>query len=99
VGVDILPAAANVLGEPFPNPSSGVVRIPMDLPSSNFPSELEVLDVQGRRVFTQPLHAVGPYEFLWDGTDDAGRIAAAGIYFISLRGAGFEQVRKFARVR
>ena len=101
VGVDELASAASgsrVLGEPFPNPSSGAVRLPLEIPrSSPTPWELTIFDVHGARVLSQRLGRSG--DIFWDGRDQTGRAVGAGVYFVSLRGDGVDEMRKLVRVR
>jgi choice-of-anchor B domain-containing protein len=85
---------------PSPNPSRAAVRLVLDIPSAG-PIEVEVLDLQGRRVAT--LHRgqaeAGSLLLGWDGHDEEGRVAGAGMYFARARVAGREAVTRFARVR
>jgi len=41
----------------------------------------------------------GRYSVEWDGRDDAGAAAAAGLYFARLDAAGRSDVRRLARMR
>lgn len=62
---------------------------------------IEVLDVGGRRVRalgTRLLDA-GAHAIGWDGRDDAGREAGAGLYFVRVEGPGGPVVARVARVR
>ena len=61
---------------------------------------MEVLDVRGRRVWesgTMPLTA-GNHVLAWDGRTSDGRIAAAGIYFLRVRGSALEVSRRVVRL-
>ena len=101
VGVENVVAGASTgraLGEPFPNPSSGAVRLPLEIPrSSAGPCELTIFDVRGQRVFAQRLGSSG--DILWNGMDRTGRAVGAGVYFVTLRGEGVDETRKMVRVR
>ncbi|MBN2172049.1 MAG: VCBS repeat-containing protein [Candidatus Krumholzibacteriota bacterium] len=95
VPVDLTPAPDSpwmervALGPAFPNP---VGRRPATVTFS-LPREadvqLGVYDIAGRRV--RLLHAGplpgGEHRVIWDGRDEAGRQAAAGVYFLSLETA------------
>jgi len=65
------------------------------------PVRLEVYDVRGRRVRTLVDRTVSAGEFRarWDGRDDAGRAAAAGIYFLRLTAPGVERTVKGVLLR
>jgi hypothetical protein len=85
---------------PRPNPSFGPVGLVLDLPRADW-LDVEVLDLAGRRV--RALHrgpaAAGPLPLRWDGTDEAGRAAPAGIYFARARTATERVETRFARLR
>lgn len=75
------PVAAGV-GRPYPNPSHGLVRIPVAAPAgANV--ELRIVDVRGRLVAQVAPGSIGAEnpEFRWDGADDEGRRLPAGRYF------------------
>jgi hypothetical protein len=104
VGVEALSAStgqARILSAPFPNPSNGSVRIQLNIPKSAGTSQLEILDVRGRRIFSHLLETPpsAPYDFDWNGMDDDGRATGAGIYFLTLRGDDFTEMGKMVRVR
>ena len=46
-------------------------------------SSVRVYDVAGRlvRTLVEGNLDAGPHEIVWDGTDDAGRRVASGVYF------------------
>jgi hypothetical protein len=78
------PAAARLLGV-APNPSRAPCRIDFEL-ARDARAEIDVLDLRGRRVrrFAEPAEA-GRRTVLWDGKDDAGTAAPAGMYLVRLR--------------
>lgn len=84
---------------PSPNPSRGAVSLALELPRSGN-VEVEVIDVGGRRVRT--LHrgpaVAGVLPLVWDGADDAGRSASAGLYFVRARAAGEVTRARIARM-
>jgi hypothetical protein len=83
-----------VLGS-YPNPFSQSATIRFDLPKRQAVT-LRVFDIQGRRVrdlFVRE-SLVGPQEFEWDGKDDDGRAAPAGVYFFRLETDGLVDSRK-----
>ncbi|HET7497371.1 MAG TPA: FlgD immunoglobulin-like domain containing protein, partial [Candidatus Eisenbacteria bacterium] len=103
--VEIPPSAsAVVLGQNRPNPFLRTTDIPFTLAGSGDPvaAELRVFDARGRLVKTlvagdRP--TARQYLIRWDGRDDTGHPAAAGIYFYRLRAAGREMVRRLVLVR
>jgi hypothetical protein len=94
------PATAQLLGN-WPNPARGATRISFALPQgAPARTTLGVFDAQGRRVrvLEGPFRA-GLNEVAWDGTDDAGRAARAGLYFYRLESAGAVLSRRLVVVR
>jgi len=75
-----------------PNPTQGPVAVQYDVPADG-PVSLEVFDVGGRMVRTlidRKLRS-GTGEFIWDGTDQAGRPVNPGSYWFRLRAQGIEE--------
>lgn len=63
---------------------------------------VEIYTLSGIRVFRTAFTAPGPgyREFVWDGGNESGRTAAAGVYFVVLRCDGEKQiVRKVMVIR
>lgn len=84
---------------PAPNPGRGTIALGAVLPVSG-PVRLEILDLSGRRVRTlvdQALPA-GRHEFTWDGRNDRGSAAPAGVYLARLVGAGGTRTQRFTRL-
>lgn len=90
---------ANVALSIRPNPS-GAPRLVFVLPRTAA-VDLAVFDVAGRRVRTlaRGMFGAGTHERAWDGADDAGRPAGAGLYFFRLAAAGATRVVRGALVR
>jgi hypothetical protein len=88
------PGAALALALPAPNPARTLARLSFSLPRMA-EVRLEVLDVQGRRVRLLATGRYGPsrYEHGWDLRDDAGRLAAPGLYLVRLT-AGAEAITR-----
>ena len=89
------------LRAPTPSPFNPRTKIAFDLARGGDVT-LEVLDVRGRRVRTllagQSL-VTGTHERVWNGTDDAGRPLASGVYLVRLRAADTVEVRRAVLVR
>ena len=88
------------LWQNWPNPFNPETQIRYSLPQESF-VELIVYDLLGQTVRTlvfdyqQP----GSYTLMWDGRDNSGYAAAAGIYLYSLRVGDVIQTRKMALIR
>jgi len=80
------------LGANYPNPFNPATRIPYVVGGrtggggTEQAVTLRVYDVGGALVATlvDGMQAAGPHRATWDGTDDAGRTVASGIYFARL---------------
>jgi len=94
------PSTVFALRPAVPNPSRGGSRIAFDLPRDT-PISLEVLDVRGRlvRTLARGSRPAGAHEISWDGADNAGRRAAAGVYLVHLRAGVLESTRRMVVVR
>jgi len=99
-----VPAAADRgllrLEAPQPNPASGASALAFRLPAPGRVA-LRVFGVDGslvRTLLDGPLPA-GPHRAVWDGRDEAGRTAPAGVYFCRLEAAGEQAGRRIARIR
>jgi hypothetical protein len=93
------PAVRTQLLQNVPNPCNPATRIPFDLAVPGHVA-VRLFDVAGRPVRTLGLDAhAGRNEVRWDGTDDAGRPVAAGIYVYRLAAPGFTATRRLAVVR
>jgi len=79
----------------FPNPFNPTTSIRFGLAASGR-AELEIYNVLGRKIRTlvNAEYPAGEFEIVWNGTDDAGRPVASGLYFYRLRTADFRETRK-----
>jgi aminopeptidase N len=93
-------ATQALLRAPRPNPARGPSLITYVLPREGA-VELRVFDALGRRVRTLVDGRVQALEqaIEWDGTDDAGRAAGPGMYFVDLSAPGFSARTKLLRLR
>lgn len=84
-----------------PNPAYHQVRASFTLPRAAMRAGLSVYDANGRHVKTLldgPL-AAGTHQLAWTGTDDLGRPAPAGIFFMRLDTDGLSKVQKVVLMR
>ncbi len=79
----------------FPNPFNPSVRIQYTLPAPGRVT-VRVFDVRGAAVRTllDGFVAETSGELAWNGRDDAGAMAASGLYFVETRAGGQVDVRK-----
>jgi len=83
-----------------PNPFGGVTEISYALPSPS-DVDLRIFTLHGRqvRLLAGGPAAAGHHRILWDGKDDDGREAAAGVYVCRLRAGGLQRSIRLVSVR
>lgn len=83
------------LSQNYPNPFNPSTTIRYALPE-DANVRLRVYDIAGRLVKTliQGTQNAGYYYVMWDGTDNAGKATASGIYIYELVAGDFRQVDK-----
>ena len=88
------------LEQNFPNPFNPTTSIPFALPS-RAEVRLSVFNVLGQRVRTLLNGQVeaGYHRLAWDGRNDEGYQAGAGVYFYLLESGQFRQTRKMTLVK
>ncbi|MFB3910479.1 MAG: C25 family cysteine peptidase [Candidatus Eisenbacteria bacterium] len=88
------------LGACHPNPLHQGATILFDLPQ-NAQVRLGVYDVAGRKIaqLVSGTLAAGRHQVLWNGRDEAGRMAASGVYLYRLEALGQTLTRKMLVVR
>lgn len=107
-GDNATPPATFYLGQNYPNPFNPVTNVEFGLPNAEWVT-LKIYDLLGREVNTLVNEhlAAGMHTVQWDGTDNAGRPVAGGVYVYRLTvrepGVGkrlnFWQVRRMVLVR
>ncbi len=97
---DDVPPAVVTLGRNHPNPFNPATRISFGLPTAG-PIDLAVFDLCGRRVATlrQGFQPAGRHEVVWNGTDQAGRAVASGVYIYRLAAAAATLTGKMLLLR
>ena len=95
-----LPVLTARLETPVPNPFNPTTTIGYSIPAGARTASLEVFDQRGLRVRRLPVQtAPGRHEVRWDGSDDAGRRLASGLYFARLDVDGKVFLEKVAMVK
>lgn len=90
----------DLLGAAYPNPFTRATAIQYDL-QARAAVHLALFDVRGALVRTLVAGesvAAGRHEVNWDGRDEAGRLAAAGVYFYRLETGRYAETRRLVRV-
>jgi hypothetical protein len=100
VDVPVTPPARFAVHLARPNPFTGTVAVPLDLPA-RVQVRATVYDVLGRRVRTlaDRLFEAGPHALLWDGRDESGRAASPGVYFCRVEAGRDHAIRRVVRLR
>jgi hypothetical protein len=83
-----------------PNPARGPVDLMFALPQAGH-AVVSVIDVTGRQVrrLARGMFAAGAHHLSWDGRDDSGGAAPAGIYFLRVQSGAGTRVARFARLQ
>ncbi len=91
------------LGPSWPNPFTGSTRIVLAAPPSAVSRsvQLDIFDAAGRRSrhILDETPAAGTQIYTWDGRDDTGRRAAAGVYYWALSCGGSSLSRRAVLLR
>lgn len=95
-----LPERGRLSVRSFPNPFNPSLRIEYHVPAAGR-LDLRILNLRGQQVrnLLQQTVAAGAGHVAWDGTDDAGRAAASGVYFYEARMSGERAMGKLTLVR
>ena len=101
---DIPTADEMIVMGPYPNPFNPSTSIRLFVPGlagTNENVELNVYDVNGRRVRTLYTGAVstGWHTWVWDGRDNSGRAQSSGLYFLRAQCAGTTAVHKMSLIK
>lgn len=82
-----------------PNPFSPATTISLNLPAAGR-TRVIVYDIQGRLVkrLLDDWMPSGPHGIAWDGTDDHGRRAAAGVYFSRVESNGLRAAERLVKL-
>ncbi|HTY07792.1 MAG TPA: FlgD immunoglobulin-like domain containing protein, partial [Candidatus Edwardsbacteria bacterium] len=88
------------LGAVSPNPMNSQAAISFGLAAAGRVS-IEVYNVAGQRVqaLVDGDLAAGPHTITWNGRNEAGRRAAAGLYLYRMRAGGFSATRRLLVVK
>jgi beta-glucanase (GH16 family) len=100
-GVSEQLAARTVLHPPYPNPFNPVTTISYEMPSAGT-VDLSVYDVSGRlvkRLVAGEVAGAGRHAVTWDGTNDAGRAVATGVYLCRLEANGHARTQMMVMVK
>jgi hypothetical protein len=98
-GISLIPLNYE-LGQNFPNPFNPETTIPYQL-GRRSEVTLEIYNIIGQRIRTlvHGVQSTGQYAVTWDGTDDAGKSVATGIYICQFQADEFAATQKLILVR
>jgi hypothetical protein len=91
---------ATALGKVFPSPFHGALSVSFSL-AAETPVRLVVFDLAGRvvRHLEDGARPAGLHVVTWDGRNDAGRAASAGLYILRFEAGGVRQTRRVQLIR
>ncbi len=83
----------------YPNPSSGSTCISFVIPHGGL-VDLVIYNMLGQKIrqFQSHYASVGQHQVVWDGRDEEGRKAAAGVFFIVMKAGSFTRIAKVVRM-
>ena len=99
-GIDANVPQVFSLGNPYPNPFNGAVKLSLYmLKKSNV--SVDIVDISGRRVFRLHRGNLNPgnHQLTWYGKDDRGNSMASGIYYIKAIGGNIQEWRPITFVK
>jgi hypothetical protein len=97
----VLPPPIVTFSPPYPSPAPGAVHLTYHLPLAATVT-IEIFDLRGRKVralLPPTPEAALSHDHVWDGLDDAGRAAPAGLYIARLSADGAVRERRIALLR
>lgn len=94
-GVTPTAPAMTQMSMPWPNPFRGSTSLRLALAHEG-KAKVAIYDLVGRKVrmLVDGVKPAGEWTLVWDGRDDGGRPAPAGLYLVRFTGDGAEQVRR-----
>ena len=89
-----------ILNQAVPNPFTGMTNVSFSLPVGA-DVDLKVFDASGRvvRTLADGVMPEGSHTVSWDGRDESGVRAPAGIYFYRMQAGQFDAIRKLVLLR
>jgi hypothetical protein len=100
---DKLPNNENLL-QNYPNPFNPQTTIRYSVGANGISPkmvELSIYNITGQKVCTlvSGMQSAGQHEVIWDGTDEAGKSVASGIYFYRIKTGDFVQTKRMLLMR
>lgn len=93
--VDSRAASPALAWRVVPTPFHGLVEL---TPPAAGPARVEIFDAVGR-CWRTLVRAGGPAALQWNGTDNAGREAPAGVYLVRLESEAGRTAQRLVRIR
>jgi len=90
-----------VLNQNYPNPFNPSTTITYSLPreSNVTVSVFNSLGQEIARLVNNQVQSAGNHSVYWNGRDSSARVAASGVYFYQIRGAGFALTKKMVLIK
>jgi flagellar hook assembly protein FlgD len=83
------------IGEAYPNPFTESVTIPCRV-AQRGPLRIDILDIRGSvlRTLRTGIQEAGNHSIVWDGNDNQGNRAEAGVYMVRFTGGNTCSVKR-----
>lgn len=97
---DPVPHATSSLAQNYPNPFNPSTQLSFEIDTPNH-VVLKVYDTAGRLVTTlvDEYRGPGSYRVIWDGLDDQGQMASAGVYLYRLESGAFTETKRMTLIK
>ena len=98
--VDDLPATPNLLYAAVPNPFNPATEISFEMAAAGH-ARLSIYDASGRliRTLLDGQRNAGRHNVTWNGRDDSGRTASAGVYLYRFEAGNSVQTRRMTLIK
>jgi hypothetical protein len=93
---------ATMLYTPYPNPSRQFTDIRYQITDSREKCEMKIYDITGRLIadLSEQISVIGHQSSVkWNGTDQANRRVASGVYFVRLVAGDYSATKKVLLIR
>ena len=88
------------VGNAYPNPFNGTVKIDITIPSLQ-PVDVAIFNMLGQIVYQEKLLPLsqGVHSFTWNGKDLLQQDVSSGFYFINVTAGEFKSIRKITYIK
>ena len=90
--------SAVLIAAAYPNPFADKINIEFNLKESS-PVDIQIYNLKGQKVkIWQGTASAGKHSYIWDGSDDTGKLTASGIYLMRIGTTARKQTVKLLKL-